>query len=754
MYVLTGSQTSSRSAPANEMSTRQLRKLQQQRELELAKSRAQDEAQEEDEESDEEVDIPRSAAAKPSLFASLAALEDGDDDDEEPEEEVIADESEEEPEVEPTAVSETRKSKKSKKKKKKAKQAEPKAAEQVSVTSELDGGPDEIDLALRELNLMAMDGTSSSEVKEEVTPEFQRICSLLSVNSQHLKVANEMRNLFGKTAVGDFDDPDGATPRGGRRRQRAAQRQVDLETALKGHHKPGKGLPELTLRRNIFIQGKDDWPRATTGGLKMELVEHSTAFDSTTEAEFRFTHDDAYETVQKQFNALVEMGDPQNLIGLLQRNPYNISLLLQVSKVAKDQGDHALSSDLIERALFTFGRATISQFGNMLAEGKARLDFARPENRELWLAGYHYIKSLVMKGTYRTALEWAKLLLAMDPRRDPYRMDLMIHHLGLRAFESQYVLYQYTLAHITVRPPSLALAAMQLKDGKQARAILRDSIQQMPWLWCRLFQEINLGTPPPSIWGALPNTSAEKLYSEIWIRQTKDLWNTPEATSLLVEVAQTTDKVDQGKPLFTDDDITLALARFVYLDNTPAVMALVPSKLLHRAPNSDSDPLPPDEHDNIFSWPSQQLPYIRARNERGDTSMFGDHFDPIAAIRRLIPGGGRDDGGEAVITDEEIREFIADNVVGRYPDDDDSEHSHDERDDVVEEDNGEEGADQRAVHENAERPGGLRRLYDFFFGTGVVPARPGNIVGEDGEATDTDTDGDEYEDAVSEPERR
>src|SRR4051812_34051130 len=45
---------------------------------------------------------------------------------------------------------------------------------------------------------------------------------------------------------------------------------------------------------------------------------------------------------------------------------YHISLLLQVSKIAKDQGDHSLSSDLVERALFTFGRVSLSSFSTKL----------------------------------------------------------------------------------------------------------------------------------------------------------------------------------------------------------------------------------------------------------------------------------------------------------------------------------------------------------------------------------------------------
>jgi hypothetical protein len=296
-----------------------------------------------------------------------------------------------------------------------------------------------------------------------------------------------------------------------------------------------------------------------------------------------------------------------------------------------------------------------------------RLDFARPENRELWLAGYQYIKSLTMKGTYRTAFEWAKLLLSLDPEDDPYCIILMIHNLALRAHEFQYLLdlaetpaFKSRGAYASHIAPSLAFAAMQLKLGSKCRELLGKSIQDLPWLFCKLFQELNLDSPPPSIWGVEPRTDAEALFTEIYVRQTKDLWNTPEATSLLMEVAHAVDRLPDAEVCKVDNgEVTLSVARFVYLDNTPAVMALVPSKLLHRIPNSDSDPLPPDENQNIFSWPSQRRPFAVARGSQPGGALAG-HFNPIEALRALIPGWTGDGGpaDEAAIDEAGLREFL------------------------------------------------------------------------------------------------
>jgi hypothetical protein len=276
------------------MSSRQLRKLQQQKELEEAARRAEEESEEEASRTP-----PKS---KSSLFAKLAALEDDEDEEKEnSEQEALS-----EPEPTPTPAPKAKKAKKKKKAKNKAKEIPEKKEESI----------DDFDAALRDLNLQKP-AESWHNRKPELDPQFEKICELVRIQTQHLKVANEMRNLFGRAALENHDDAGGPVGRGGRP-PRGQRQQVDLETALKGHHLPGKGLPEITLRRNIFIQGKNDWPKGTTGGLTMEMVEDYRQTDGT--VEFRFVHDKTYQTMQQAFHGLVEIGDPQNLITFLTKN--------------------------------------------------------------------------------------------------------------------------------------------------------------------------------------------------------------------------------------------------------------------------------------------------------------------------------------------------------------------------------------------------------------------------------------------------
>lgn len=367
-------------------------------------------------------------------------------------------------------------------------------------------------------------------------------------------------------------------------------------------------------------------------------------------------------------------------VSLLTTTAYHISTLLAVSRITKDQGDHALSSELLERALFSFGRAATSSFNTKLSKGQARLDFARPENREFWLAGYHYIKSLIQKGTYRTAFEWAKLLLSLDPEGDPYKMGLVLHELALRAGENKWlielsecnigIMWQqeeggfYNAACHTM--PSFVLAAMNLKEGVKAREDLWHYMQTLPWVFVRLFSELNLKAPP-SIWGILPRNATETLFTELYVLQTKDMWNTIEATALLMEVAHSLSKVDPRKVRemdhLTHSSMGINVVRFVYLEGNQTIMALAPSNLLHRD-SADWDPYPPEA--NIFSYESQRTALNRAQGRLDARVVIdGIAYDPLAAVLHMLPG--RDDTESDDSSDmpelEDIEEYPANRAI-------------------------------------------------------------------------------------------
>ena len=172
---------------------------------------------------------------------------------------------------------------------------------------------DEIDLALKALSTEDKDDTYSS-TKAKSDNQHEELHRLLAVESRHLNALNEMKRLFGNVVLEDEEDLGVPGRRHGR-----GQRNLDLGGALDAQNSRvsrGQGLAGLALRRNVFMLGKEEWPKATSGGLGMEIVEKPN--DGTTR--YRFIHNSAFQDVQMQFQSCVESMDPQRMIQLLQFN--------------------------------------------------------------------------------------------------------------------------------------------------------------------------------------------------------------------------------------------------------------------------------------------------------------------------------------------------------------------------------------------------------------------------------------------------
>lgn len=635
------------------MSSRALRKLQKQREAELAALKAQEK---QDETSDEELEIAPSRPKFNAFDLLNAAGEDEEEPDESPQEAIS------QPAPAPT------KSASSKKKKKKKKAAKSSTTSQAKPAASDDAELDEIDRALKELSTTqhpsaAVEPSATMQnvrnSKYPKTPE-----ELLAIEPKFLNAINEMRKLFGNVVLENFDRPES----GGTGRRRERQREmVDLGRALTGRYSPasrGLSMAGITQRKNVLMQSKDEWPRAPSGGLGMEVEKKLPTGDTV----YRIVHNSAYKDVQRQFDMCVESLDPQRLIHLLQYNPYHISTLLQVSDIAKHQGDHAVSADLLERALFNIGRSAHSSFGNQLRQGRAKLDFVHMENRELWLVGWRYIANLGMKGTWRTAYEWAKLLLSLDTN-DPYCIRLLIDHLAIRGREYEHFIELCTQTVFRSQweqfpniQCSLALAYFRHGKPKVAREQLRLAMGRYPWVFCKLAQELDIQPMPKRIWGKMPPTQSHELLTELYIARAKDLWNTPEVVALIVEVADTLpEKEEPVEP----PEITLDLARHVVLSDIPRVTTHLPARFTSGR-ISASDPLPPYDSE-AFRQQSQPAGSYRSQiPEAGRPQWLRDLMDQLNNGILHFPRFRRDGDEEqgAVEDESEVDEEI---VIGRRP---------------------------------------------------------------------------------------
>ncbi|KAJ8116271.1 hypothetical protein OPT61_g2268 [Boeremia exigua] len=595
------------------MSSRALRRAQkEQEEKELQEKLAR--LEQDDEESEEEL-APK-PQAKPSLFAMLGDA-DGENDQDDDDEEEDQDEPAPEPIIKSTPVANP--SKKSKKKKKKKGKNKSKTA--TPQNGAADSGLDEIDQALLALKVTSSGKMGTDEsLQSTISEESQQLFTALSIDTTHLHAANEMKKLFGRTALQHADDDEP--------RQRGPQ---GIAARVAGRNQPGSRLTGLSLRRNIFIQGKEEWPRATSGGLGMEIVAKHN--DGT--VEYRFVHNTSYQETQRQFQVCVASYDPERMLQLLQTNPYHISTLLQVSEIAKQQRDNASASELLERALFAFGRSVHSTFSSTLSAGKARLSFSRPENREFFLAIWRYIAALCVRATFRTALEWCRLMLSLAPEEDPYCMRLMVDQLALRG-RSPESLVAIAESDVLERswkiPPNLAfsvaLAHLRLKDPIKARSTLTNAVREYPWLAARLTHHRLPRTAVPAVH---PAGQGPMEHNRRHIAAGRDLLQRRRAAGATART-----------PYWLAHINPLDLARHIILTDDQSLIALLDTAVKEKY-TSVSDPLPPDN--DAPSYDVSALSGPRGQRAQGDrNALLADleelrrYFQSID-IEGLVGGG-------------------------------------------------------------------------------------------------------------------
>ncbi|KPI42842.1 Ribosome quality control complex subunit 1 [Cyphellophora attinorum] len=564
------------------MSSRALRKLQREQEEQRRLAAAQ--AQEEADRSSSE-DVPVTGTKPKNAFDMLEEEQSEPTDDEETTGGVMTpatDASRTQPSPSRPLDTTPAKSKKKKKKPKKRPKEKAPQAQQDETASE-----DEVDRAIKLCG-----------------PKIQRWSPrLLSADTKNLNPINEMKSLFGNVAVEEHESrPANRNPR---QREVNDQGGMDLGTALLGRNNVasrGKELGALAGRRNCLMRGREEWPLASSGGLSMENISDSTSF----ERRYNILHNSAYEETQWRFRQAVESMDPQRMMSQLVLTPYHIASLLQVAEIARHQGDHSVSGDLLERALYTIGKSVHSSFPAAMREGTARLPFDKAANREVYLAIWRYIRNLEMRGTFKTAFEWTKLLLQLNTLSDPYGATLMIDQMALRGRCHDQLIamaaddaYGSAWSHLPNIAISLALAHLRAKQPREARRQLALAMHQYPYILSALASALEIQPLPKTLWAKLPSTDAEKLYTELYVTRTKDLWNTPETTALVVEVAQTLQAykdVTSAAPVPPKLEISLEEARHIILLEDPHLLALLPRQFT-RMPNSGYDPLPPPDTD-------------------------------------------------------------------------------------------------------------------------------------------------------------
>lgn len=364
----------------------------------------------------------------------------------------------------------------------------------------------------------------------------------------------------------------------------------------------------------------------------------------------------AYRKAQLQFLQAVQSYEPNHLISLLRLYPWHIDTLLQLSDVSRHQGDLGAASDWNARALFAFERTSTTVFFSSLTSqlGPPLLNFNRIEDRGFWIACHRHINFMGKRGTWRTALEWVKLMMGLDPTNDHHGMILWLDFLSIKSRQHAWfleVLQKMEAAYskemeihgdyiVDAKTPfdedkeligqvkgsrgaldwclgcayaaALAWRAMEKeqgdKTGQKSTAALRLAIARHPQLLPLLFDKIGLAFPTKiktsSLFNFEEGQNIPKLLAHIYVSRSESLWRDSDTSSWLLST------LEQAWPILErhqeeicqasiDEKSKMGIYRHVLVSDLPDTLRQTLIGLIPREITSNSallnayDPLPP-----------------------------------------------------------------------------------------------------------------------------------------------------------------
>jgi|EP00945_MAST-04E_sp_MAST-4E-sp1_P007235 hypothetical protein len=264
----------------------------------------------------------------------------------------------------------------------------------------------------------------------------------LSVERKKLSAQAEFRKRFGSgTGHGSGADSYESSVRG------------------RGKHKLRAAVSE------VFVDVDPRWPpppSRNAGGIGMVIADGtSQKFDSSC-TYFSFVFSDKYELDQVQYENLAALHDPNSIAQFSHAHPFHVQSLLQMSTIHAMTQNYDNSALLLRQAIFVLESRRHPKFLECAQKGTARMDLDRKENKLFAQAMFAHALTSGRRGSRRAAYEILKLLLALDPHRDPMAALLCLDYYAIAAKE-----YQSFVDIISI-PRHLGLAPHGTRDrGEQ-----------------------------------------------------------------------------------------------------------------------------------------------------------------------------------------------------------------------------------------------------------------------------------------------
>lgn len=392
-----------------------------------------------------------------------------------------------------------------------------------------------------------------------------------------------------------------------------------------------------------------------------------------------------YKGVTKSFIHMVMSGDPEGFWQLLRAFPYHADTLLQLSEVYTHREEHATAADFIDRALFTYERAFVGAFNFTM--GINRLDFDHVENRPFFLALHRQVADLQRRGCVRSAFEFGKLLLSLDPSSDPHGSLLHLDFLSLKSGQAQWLLdmwnaygeksmaadsKRFNVRSLPGWAYARALALFTIENTKhdieheQSTVALTEAIQKFPSVIPLLADKADialssdvrsapifrirtdaniLSSEADSILHLLSHLYAQRSHS-LWKAKAPATWleDTVKKTFASPSFARNTSPTPPAdfRALFLSPRLTYSIYRHVLVleSSYRSLFSFFPSSVIS-ARQLACDPLPPPtrvtEYNTEF-FAGAEDPFAHTSRSRKQNERLLERMVPDAGFRRQLQG--------------------------------------------------------------------------------------------------------------------
>ncbi|KAI9512764.1 transcriptional repressor TCF25-domain-containing protein [Russula earlei] len=277
---------------------------------------------------------------------------------------------------------------------------------------------DDFDRALDEVSMKYRDtslaGPATLKGNDLPSRSLQDECfKLLSVSLSHLNPDAEMRRFFGAKVISTSRNEPGSSSRA---RQQPTTQRSNLT-------RPRSNWGQAKLREGLTLRPLTNDEAAA----KVSLA----PWENSEEKYWTAEYSKKYKGATRAFMQTVLSGDPEGFYAILRHLPWHADTILQLAELFSHREEHSQAADFIERALFTYERAFVGAF--TFTNGLNRLNFDRVENRPFFLALHRQVIDLQRRGIYRTAFEFARLLLSLDPWSDPHGACFHLDFLAIKS---------------------------------------------------------------------------------------------------------------------------------------------------------------------------------------------------------------------------------------------------------------------------------------------------------------------------------